>query len=364
MMNYLYTALSGVIVSFTLAVIFIAIFRFRRIDDPSLMLKRATHDNPTSRLGGLAVCISAVFAIWLGSGQLQFYIFLAALPIFVAGLLEDMRYPLPPKLRLLLGAISAGIFIGFEGVWIQGVDVPALDIILAVSPIGWLFTAFCIVALINAVNFIDGINGLASGKSLVVAFAIGALAIEYNEPNILMLAVALFSATLGLFMLNFPAGRIFMGDAGAYTLGFLFAVALITIQHKHPEISPWAIVLIIFWPLADMAHSILRRRLTKKRSDKPDMMHMHHVVMRSLAVLSGGRLSRREANPAATAVILPLSLLPVVAGYIARENTIACIVLFGVFLLAFAGLYAGLVRLSNKRGGESAVLSKLIHACL
>lgn len=96
------------------------------------------------------------------------------------------------------------------------------------------------------------------------------------------------SASLSLFMLNYPQGRIFLGDAGAYTLGFLLAVSLITLHSKHIEISAWSILLLIFWPLADMGHSIFRRRLHGKRSDRPDKLHLHHVIMRSLVILSRG----------------------------------------------------------------------------
>ena len=96
-----------------------------------------------------------------------------------------------------------------------------------------------------------------------------------------------------------------MGDGGAYTLGFLLAACLITLHHRHPEISPWAILLVIFWPIADIAHSIVRRRLSGKRPDRPDMMHMHHVVMRTLTTISEGRVTRQIANPLATALILP-----------------------------------------------------------
>ena len=133
------------------------------------------------------------------------------------------------------------------------------------------------------------LGGLGVGASIL-------LIVLLND-NVWHLEIALasfpiFSATLGLFMLNFPQGRIFLGDAGAYTLGFLLAVSFITLQSKNPEISAWAIMLIIFWPIVDMAHAILRRRLKHNRADRPDFLHFHHVVMRSLIIYSSGRLTK------------------------------------------------------------------------
>ena len=160
----------------------------------------------------------------------------------------------------------------FEEHVIVDIGIIGADKILAYWPISVAFTTFCVVALINALNFIDGINGLASGKTMVAAFALLLLANQYDEPNLTLLGTAIFSATFGLFMLNFPQGRIFLSDAGAYTLGFLLAVSFITLQSKNSEISAWAIMLIIFWPIVDMAHAILRRRLKRNRADRPDFI--------------------------------------------------------------------------------------------
>ena len=184
---------------------------------------------------------------------------------------------------------------------------------------------------------------------MVAAFALLLLANQYAEPNLTLLGTAIFSATLGLFMLNFPQGRIFLGDAGAYTLGFLLAVSFITLQSKNPEISAWAIMLIIFWPIVDMAHAILRRRLKHNRADRPDFLHFHHVVMRSLIISSGGRLTKSVANPLATAIILPLASIPVALGVIYHERDIVCVTLFCLFAVLFGLLHRNLIRLVTLR---------------
>ena len=146
-----------------------------------------------------------------------------------------------------------------------------------------------------------------------------------------------------------PQERIFMGDAGAYTLGFLLAACLITLHHRHPEISRWAIWLVIFWLIAGLAHSIVRRWLYGKRPDRPDMMQMHHVVMRTLSVHLHGLITRQIANPLATALIPPLASVPVICGYVLRENKTLCTSFTLAFFVGFFALHVSLVRLSEHR---------------
>lgn len=347
--NYFITAYITLILSFIFAIGIAGFFKFFKFKDLNIYKKRAAHLQATSRLGGLAVCGAILFAVFLESNSWNLEILISVVPLFIAGLLEDIGRQLKPKLRLAIGVLSAALFIAFKGHIIQDVGVGWANLVLSVTPIAILFTVFCIVALVNALNFIDGVNGLASGKTLLSAFALMWLAIEFNEPNLILLGVSLFSASLGLFLVNYPQGRIFLGDAGAYALGFLLAVSLITIQSKHSEISAWSILLLIFWPISDMTHSILRRQLKRQRSDRPDYLHFHHVVMRSLVILSSGRIAKEWANPLATAIILPLAALPVVLGLIFRENNEISMAVFLGFMLLFACMHAGIVKGTRHR---------------
>lgn len=347
--HYLKTAYLALIFSFIFAIGIAGFFKFFMGIDLNNQKKRAAHSKATSRLGGVAVCMAILFVVLFESDSWNLEILISVLPLFIAGILEDIGCPLKPKLRLIIGMQSAALFIAFKGHIINDVGIAWANHLLSVTPIAIAFTIFCIVALVNALNFIDGVNGLASGKTLVSSFALMWLSIEFNEPNLTLMGVSIFSASLGLFLVNYPQGRIFLGDAGAYTLGFLLAVCLITLQSKHTEISAWSILLIIFWPIADMGHSIYRRLLKRKRSDRPDYLHLHHVIMRSLMILSGGRLSKQWANPLATAIILPLATLPVAVGVMYYQNNTLCTVLFFVFVLLFACTHAGVIKVTRRR---------------
>jgi len=98
-----------------------------------------------------------------------------------------------------------------------------------------------------------------------------------------------------------------------------------------------------------MAHAILRRRLTHNRADRPDFLPFHHVVMRSLIIYNGGRLSKSDANPLATLIILPMASIPVALGVIYHERDIVCVTLFCLFTVLFGLLHRNLIRLATMR---------------
>ena len=128
--NFPALLLLGTILSFALASVIALIHRARRYRDPNLISRRASHTLPTSRLGGLAVCIS-VFSILALSGKgFDTQILIAALPVFLIGLLDDINYKISPKIRLLVGLISASMFMWFKGLWISTLSIPIVDILL------------------------------------------------------------------------------------------------------------------------------------------------------------------------------------------------------------------------------------------
>lgn len=94
----------------------------------------------------------------------------------------------------------------------------------------------------------------------------------------------------------------------------------------------------------EMGHSIIRRMLHKRRLDRPDNLHVHHVIMRSLMIVAGGRISKQWANPLATAIILPLTAVPVTLGLVFNQNNGLCMALFFGFALLFACTHCGIIK--------------------
>ena len=115
---------------------------------------------------------------------------------------------------------------------------------------------------------------------------------------------------LGFFVFNFPLGAIFLGDAGAYGLGHILSWLAISLMIRVPEVTPWAVLLIFFWPIADTFFAIYRRRIAGRPTDQPDRLHFHQLVMRALEITLTGRKLRRLTNPMSTVVMMPLFTAP------------------------------------------------------
>ncbi|MDA7827909.1 glycosyltransferase [Rhodobacteraceae bacterium] len=170
--TYFLMAFLGLVLSFVGALTLAGLFKYFGRQDLNIQKKRAAHSRPTSRLGGLAVCLSVMIVILIHKGPWHLEIAISAFPIFAVGLMEDLGWPLKPKIRLAVGALSASIFVFFKRHYINDVDFEWVNLVLSVTPIALAFTVFCVVGLINALNFIDGVNGLASGKTLIASLAL------------------------------------------------------------------------------------------------------------------------------------------------------------------------------------------------
>jgi hypothetical protein len=145
------------------------------------------------------------------------------------------------------------------------------------------------------------------------------------------------AAVVGFLILNFPFGKIFLGDAGAYTLGHMLVWIAISILWSAPAVSPLAVLLIFFWPIADTLLAIARRLRLGKSITQPDRLHFHQFVMRAVEIILLGRRRRRAANPIATLLTLPFIGAPMAAGVLLqsdRGGAAAAIVAFACLFVA------------------------------
>lgn len=244
-----------------------------------------------------------------------------------------------PRLRLAAAALSACLAIAFFGVWVDRVDVPGIDAVLALPAVAIALTVFALVGVSHAFNLIDGLNGLAGLTGIVTALGLAALAQSGGEDTVAVLAAALAAALAGFLVVNFPSGRLFLGDAGAYATGFVLAWLGVLVIVRLPEVTPWSIVLILFWPIADTGLAIWRRWRVGSPADMPDRLHVHQMVMRAIEIIWLGRNGRRIANPLATAMLLPLISIPIAAGVGLRNAPgLAALAVCG-FAILFVGFY-------------------------
>lgn len=328
----------------------------RHSDD--LNAVQSSHSVPTPRLGGVAI----VAALSLGSflipgefGGTMSLLLLCLVPLFSGGLCEDIGKRVSPRQRMALAVFSTLLTIAVFGVWIDRVGVPVANWALRFAPLGIVFTIFAVVGVTNAFNLIDGINGLSTSISLMVAAALGYVAASHGVPMLAQASALVISALGGFLFINFPFGKVFLGDAGAYSVGFILASFAVALIHFAPDVSPAAVLLIFFWPVADTVHAIYRRRARGRPSVEPDRLHFHQMVMRALEISLVGRRHRALANPLATVIIVPMAALPVLAGVALSDSNAAAFTTLLVFAVLFFVTYNFVIRWALSRPKLSVV---------
>ena len=325
---------------------------------------QSAHSGFIPRVGGLAIYISILVLIPLLSfgfiplsvvfnlnvGQITWLI-LSALPVFSVGLAEDIGYAMSSKARLIASAVSSLAVILFFKVWLSRLGIPGFDILLQFMPFAILFTIFATVGVVNAFNLIDGLNGLSSFITISVAFSLSIIAFNSDNTQIAIFLVLIISAVLGFMILNFPMGKIFLGDGGAYALGHLLVWSAIILVDNSMELSPFAILLIFFWPVADTGLAIWRRWKLGNPTDRPDRLHFHQLAMRYLEIRFFGRDRREMTNPTATLILVPLISVPQILGVLFWNNFVATVwCTFGVGLLFVLTYFIGLNVAKASRG--------------
>jgi UDP-N-acetylmuramyl pentapeptide phosphotransferase/UDP-N-acetylglucosamine-1-phosphate transferase len=271
--------------------------------DPSDAGPQKFHATPTPRIGGLGVMASLFVAgaILLATGQTapgeQFgYLLLASLPAFLGGITEDVTKSVSVAARLMLTMAAAAIGVVLLGAVIPRLDVPGFDALLRWSPFAIAFTAFAVGGVANSINIIDGYNGLAGGHAVIVLAAMAGLSALLGDTFLMTSALAMIGALLGFLAWNYPRGKIFLGDGGAYLLGFWLGEISVLIVVRHPDVSPWFPMLLLVYPIFETLYSMYRRKIVEGLSPgQPDRMHLHQVIYLRLRRNTSGKNSTPAA---------------------------------------------------------------------
>ena len=155
------------------------------------------------------------------------------------------------RTRLFASVVSSSLAILLLKVWLTRLGVPGLDALLSFIPFALVFTIFAAVGVVNAFNLIDGLNGLSSFVAISVALSLSIIAFNTGNTQIMIFLILIIASVIGFMILNFPMGWIFLGDGGAYALGHLLVWSAIILSNSSLDVSPFAILLIFFWPVAD-----------------------------------------------------------------------------------------------------------------
>lgn len=284
------------------------------------------HEMPTPRIGGLGIFLSAMFII--NDNALGGYLMLAAIPAFIAGFLEDYSGKIAPIQRLAIMCLSP--IMAF--IMIHDSVLTEWHILQAPIVLGILASTIFIIALVNGVNFTDGQNGLASGTVLISLLTISFIAWELKDHSLLYIGLILASAVSAFLFYNFPKGKIFLGDGGAYFLGFMVAtISIILVQSHTLSISLLLLPVILIYPLWEVLFSTLRKLLYDRISPlNSDDYHLHQLIFR-----------KRKGGKTFTPVlyILPAQVIvSVLAIRFKNEPTVLAIIIL-VYICAYSVVY-------------------------
>jgi UDP-N-acetylmuramyl pentapeptide phosphotransferase/UDP-N-acetylglucosamine-1-phosphate transferase len=317
------------------------------------------HHRAVPRIGGVGIVCGVIAAVvWIAWRErsvvaLPLNLLVAALPAFACGLVEDLTKTQSPRRRLFFTAISAVIACWLLDAVIVYTAIPGLDWIVGLPAGAVLVTVFVVVGVANAVNIIDGFNGLASMCVVLMLAGLAYVAFQLGDTLIAWLALAGIGAVLGFFVLNFPAGLVFLGDGGAYFLGFYLAELAILLLHRNPTLSPMFPLLLCIYPVFETLFSIYRRKWLRGRPvGMPDGAHLHSLIYRRFmrwAVGSDAGRSPAMRNSMTSPYLWGLcsaSIVPAIVWYDDTAVLAGFIFLFGVSYLV---LYWRIVRFRAPR---------------
>ncbi len=246
-------------------------------DRPS---QRKVHQFVMPRLGGLAIYLSFLLGIFIMKplSPNSYAILLGSAIMVLIGFFDDL-FELSARLKLM-GQLAAAVSVVLLG------DVQVMFLNLpfgARVEFGYFsipFTIFWIIGITNAINLIDGLDGLAAGVSSIALITISGMAILMSNIYVVMVSSILLASTLGFLIYNFHPAKIFMGDTGALFLGFMISVLSLLGYKNVTFISFIVPVIILGVPISDTFFAILRRVINKKPLSAPDKSHLHHCMLR------------------------------------------------------------------------------------
>lgn len=318
------------------------------------------HARPVPRVGGIGIVSGLLVATLLlllinpQAASVALLLLACGVPAFGAGLIEDFTKRVSPRTRLIAVGISALLAIWLLNSAIRQTDIPGLDWVVSSLAGASILTTFAVAGIANSVNIIDGFNGLASMCVVIMLTALTYVGFQVDDPLIGLLGLAGVGAVLGFFFWNFPAGLVFLGDGGAYFLGFFVAELSILLLVRNPgEVSPLFPLLVCVYPVFETLFSIYRRRFIRALPPSmPDGIHLHSLIYRRVmrwAVGSRNAKALTRRNSMTSPYLWVLCMLSVVPAVLFWNNTALLALFLLVFGLSYVALYWRIVRFKAPR---------------
>ena len=303
------------------------------------------HDGEVARLGGVAIFVAGLASLtalsnFIGdaAAKLLWSAWACLSVVTMVGLYEDLKRNLHPVARYIGTALAVSMFsLANGGLGITSVAIPGIDALLSYKFCAVAFFVFAVTGATHAFNLIDGQNGLSSSIAGLCFAALTIVALATGQHTLGLLAVSLAGANLGFLVFNYPFGRIFLGDCGAYLNGAALGVtAVLVVQGSGGAVSPWFALALLVYPAWETIFSMIRRHRRQQSLFMPDVNHLHHLFyMRD-------RQSRGLLRYSSAPRLVLLAALPIAVAVSAYGNTLVLSLTSGLFILAYSVLYSRL----------------------
>jgi UDP-N-acetylmuramyl pentapeptide phosphotransferase/UDP-N-acetylglucosamine-1-phosphate transferase len=317
------------------------------------------HIVPTPRIGGVSIMAGLIIACAVSSEALRELlapILVAGLPAFVFGVAEDLTKRVSVRTRLLATMASGMCAWLLTGASISHTGIPGVDAALEYGPLAVLFTAFAVGGVANSVNIIDGFNGLASGTVAICLIALGLIAQGCGDIQLASLCFIVCAVVVGFFAVNFPFGKLFLGDGGAYLLGFMLAWIAVMLPYRNPEISTWAPLLACAYPVFETLFTIARRTWARSHPGMPDSEHLHSLVKIGIALRYFPNLRADIRNASVSPFVWIIAAVPATFAVLFANRTDALLLSCLFSFVLYVGFYWYVATASRQRKIQKSVI--------
>ena len=313
------------------------------------------HTVAVPRVGGIGIFLGVLLALsmrYFQSAEVGIFgllLIAVSLPAFLSGLIEDLTKRVGVRVRLFATIASAGLAGYFLNAWLNSVQILGIDNLMLAYPfVAIALTCFAVGGVANAFNIIDGYNGLSAMVAVIILSGIAYVAFQVSDYEIMIAALAMIGALLGFLVWNYPCGLIFLGDGGAYFIGFWIAELSVLLTSRHPEVSKWFPLLLCLYPIFETLFTIYRRIVLKRvHPGMPDASHLHQLIyMRIVRWSVGGEdgLRTTQRNAMTSPYLWVLATLSVIPAILFWRYHLVLKVFAVLFSITYIWIYWSIVR--------------------
>jgi len=216
--------------------------------------------------------------------------------------------------------------------------------LLGFTAVSVAFTAFAVGGVANAINIIDGFNGLAAGTVIIILSGFAAICLSVGDVDLAYVCLILAGAVFGFLLVNWPLGKLFLGDGGAYAVGFALAWIAVLLLARHPQVSAWAPLLVCGYPILEVGFSVLRRRRRGLSPGDPDRLHLHSIVKKRFVRQLLPHASNLARNSVTGLIMWVCALTPMVIAINLYSDSLGLALGLVSCALAYSAVYARLTQ--------------------